>query len=74
MKASDLEIIHSIPTGLFIDKLTGVGGIPRGSITEIFGDEGIGKSSLCLQIVANAQKQGLKCLWADVEWSFAPLL
>ena len=72
MKASELEEIQVIPSGLFIDKLTGIGGIPKGSITEVFGDEGIGKSSLCLQIVASAQKQGLKCLWVDVEWSFTP--
>lgn len=71
-KASDLDEVSVIQTGLFIDKLTGIGGIPKGHITEIFGDPGIGKSSLCLQIVANAQKRGEKCLWADVEWSFAP--
>lgn len=70
--ADSIEDVQPIPTGLFIDKLTGIGGIPRGLITEVFGDEGIGKSSLCLQIVANAQKQGLRCLWADVEWSYSP--
>lgn len=70
--ANSIEEVGVIPTGLFIDKLTGVGGIPRGVITEIFGDEGIGKSSLCLQLVANAQKLGLKCLWADVEYSYVP--
>lgn len=68
--ADSIEDVQPIPTGLFIDKLTGIGGIPRGVITEIWGDEGIGKSSLCLQIVANAQKQGLRCLWADVEYSY----
>lgn len=70
--ASELEHVSVIPTGLFIDRLSGVGGIPIGCITEIFGDEGIGKSSVCLQIVAAAQKQGLNCLWADAEWSYAP--
>lgn len=69
--ADSIEDVQAIPTGLFLDKLTGIGGIPRGVITEIFGDEGIGKSSLCLQAVANAQKQGLRCLFADVEWSYA---
>lgn len=68
--ASTIPTLNVIPTGLFIDKLTGIGGIPRGVITEIFGDESIGKSSLCLQIVAAAQKQGLRCLWVDVERSF----
>jgi recombination protein RecA len=70
--ADSIEEIRVIPTGLFIDKLSGIGGIPRGAITEIFGDEGIGKTSACLQLVANAQKQGLRCLWADVEYSFIP--
>lgn len=70
--ADSIEDVDVIPTGLFLDKLTGIGGIPRGVITEIFGDEGIGKSSLSLQIVAAAQALGLKCLWADVEWSFSP--
>ena len=71
MKASDIGEAEVIPSNLFIDNITGIGGIPRGVITEIFGDESIGKSSLCLQIVANAQKEGLKCLWADVEWSYS---
>ncbi len=70
--ADSLGEVEAIPTGLFIDKLTGIGGIPRGVITEIFGDEGIGKTSLCLQITANAQRLGLKVLWADVEWSYIP--
>lgn len=70
--ASSIEEVGVVPTGLFLDNLTGVGGIPRGVITEIFGDEGVGKSTLCLQLVANAQKLGLRCLWADVEWSYSP--
>jgi recombination protein RecA len=69
--ASEIQDVEVIPSGLFIDNLTGIGGIPRGVITEIFGDEGIGKTSVCLQLVANAQQQGLKCLWADVEWSYS---
>lgn len=71
-KASDLDDIQAIPTGLFIDKLTGVNGIAIGHITEIFGDPGIGKSSLCLQIAASAQKRRLRCLWVDIEWGFTP--
>lgn len=71
--AKDIKTTEVISSGLFIDKLTGIGGIPRGVITEIFGDESIGKSSLCLQLVAAAQQQGLKCLWADVEWSYGTL-
>lgn len=71
--ANEVAEVDVIPTDLFIDNLTGIGGIPRGVITEIFGDEGIGKSSLCLQLVANAQKMGLRCLWADVEWSYSAM-
>jgi recombination protein RecA len=70
LKASELEKVEVIVTGTFLDKCTGIGGIPRGRITEIFGDEGMGKSSICLQMVAAAQKQGLKCLWVDVEYSY----
>lgn len=70
--ADSIGDIEVIKTGLFIDKLSGVGGVPRGVITEIFGDEGIGKTSLAFQIVVAAQKQGLKVLWADVEWSYIP--
>lgn len=70
--ADTIEEVEVIPTGLFVDRLTGIGGIPRGVITEVFGDEGIGKSSLCLQIIAAAQQRKLRCLWADVEYSFEP--
>lgn len=70
--ADSIADVEVIPSGLFIDKLTGIGGIPRGVITEVFGDEGIGKTSVCLQIVAAAQRAGLRCLWADVEWSYTP--
>lgn len=68
--ADSLDGVEVLETGLFIDKLSGIGGLPKGTITEIFGDEGMGKSSLCYQIVRAAQRQGLKCLWADVEWSY----
>lgn len=66
--------IQPISTGLAsFDKITGIGGIPRKRITEIFGEAGLGKSTLCLQLVAEAQKNGLKCLWADAEWTYSPL-
>lgn len=68
--ASKIKTPDVIPSGLFLDNLTGIGGIPRGRITELYGDEGIGKSTLCLQLVAHAQQLGYRCLWADVEWSY----
>lgn len=70
--ADSIEDVSVIPTGLFFDKLSGIGGLPRGVITEIFGDEGLGKSTLCLQAVVAAQQQGMRCLWVDVEWSYIP--
>ncbi len=60
-----------IPTGcLAIDYELGIGGIPRGHATGIFGHRDIGKSVLALNIVAQAQKQGLDCVWIAVETSF----
>lgn len=66
--ASELENVEFISTGLFTDKITN--GVPRGKIMEVWGDASVGKSTLCLQIIASAQKQGLTCLWADVEYSY----
>lgn len=62
-----------ISTGsLLLDKALGIGGLPRGRIVEIFGMESCGKSTLTLHLMANAQKQGLKCLLIDAENSFDP--
>lgn len=69
--ASSLMEVDVIETQLFINKI--VPGIPRGKITEIFGDASVGKSTLTLQVVAEAQNQGLKCLFVDVEYSYSPL-
>lgn len=72
VKASESPFndVSPIKTGTIIDKLSGIYGIPRKRITEIFGDSGVGKSSLCLQAVKQAQQQGLRVLWSDVEWSY----
>lgn len=73
MKASEnpYRDITWIPTGLNgLDRILG-GGIPSRRITEISGWEGVGKSTLALQIIATAQKQGVKCCWSDSEVSFA---
>lgn len=69
--ADELETVPMIETGLFVDRITN--GIPKGRITEVWGDEKIGKSTLALQTVAAAQRQGLKCIWVDAEWSFDSL-
>lgn len=67
---SSYNDVQVIPSGLGVDRITGIGGFPKKRITEIFGESSLGKSTVCLQLVANAQKQGNKCLWADVEWSY----
>jgi len=62
-----------IPTGIFsLDIALGVGGFPRGRIVEIFGPEGGGKTTLALEAIASAQKQGGKALFVDVEHAFFP--
>ncbi len=57
-----------VPTGsLSLDIALGVGGVPRGRIIEIFGPESSGKTTLCLHIVAEAQKQGGIAAYVDAE-------
>lgn len=72
MKASEnpYKKIDWIPTGFGkLDHILG-GGVPQRRITEISGLWGVGKSTLALQIVASAQKEGRDCLWCDSEFSF----
>jgi recombination protein RecA len=60
--------IDAIPTGAInLDAAIGVGGIPRGRITEIYGPESSGKTTLCLHVVANAQKAGGVAAYIDAE-------
>lgn len=64
-----------IPTGILsIDNVLGIGGIPRGKISEIYGPEASGKSSLCLRLIANAQKMGLNTVYIDMEHALNPAL
>ena len=57
-EASHLNI-EVIPTGsLSLDIALGVGGVPRGRITEVYGPEGSGKTTLCQHIIAEAQRMG----------------
>ncbi|MFH1855118.1 MAG: recombinase RecA, partial [bacterium] len=65
--------IHTISTGsLNLDLALGVDGVPRGRITEIFGPEASGKTSLSLAIVAEAQKTGGLAAFVDAEHAFEP--
>jgi recombination protein RecA len=63
-----LLTVEAIPTGaLSLDMALGVGGIPRGRITEIYGPESSGKTTICQHIVAEAQKLGGTCAYVDME-------
>jgi len=65
--------VEAIPTGsLALDSALGVGGIPRGRITEIFGPESSGKTTLATHIVSEAQKLGGTCAFIDAEHAFDP--
>ena len=65
---SPREKIAVIPTGAInLDAAIGVGGIPRGRISEIYGPESSGKTTLCLHLVANVQKAGGVAAYVDAE-------
>lgn len=70
--ALDVEVI---PTGaLALDAALGIGGVPRGRIVEIYGPESSGKTTLSLQIVAEAQALGGVAAFIDAEHALAPRL
>jgi recombination protein RecA len=65
--------VEAIPTGsLSLDIALGVGGIPRGRITEIFGPESSGKTTICQHIVSEAQKLGGTAAYIDMEHALDP--
>jgi recombination protein RecA len=65
--------VDVIPSGsLGVDIAIGVGGIPRGRITEIYGPESSGKTTLCLHVIAEAQKRGGLCAFIDMENALDP--
>src|SRR5499426_4802563 len=66
--------IDAIPTGAInLDAAIGVGGIPRGRITEVYGPESSGKTTLCLHVIANSQRQGGICAFIDMEHALDPV-
>ncbi|MBV9940383.1 MAG: recombinase RecA, partial [Acidobacteriaceae bacterium] len=66
--------VSAISTGsISIDYALGVGGFPRGRICEIFGPESSGKTTIALQVVAEAQKQGGMAAFIDVEHALDPI-
>src|SRR3989475_12119167 len=63
-----------IPTGaLLLDLALGVGGIPRGRVTELYGPESAGKTTLALHVIAEAQKQGGVAAFVDAGHALDPL-
>ncbi|HEY7463157.1 MAG TPA: recombinase RecA [Candidatus Limnocylindria bacterium] len=65
--------VEVIPTGsVALDLALGVGGVPRGRITEIFGPESSGKTTLCYHVVANAQRAGGVAAFIDAEHALDP--
>jgi recombination protein RecA len=64
----EIEPIEAIPTGSFgLDLALGIGGVPKGRIVEIYGPESSGKTTLTLEIIAQAQKQGGVAAFIDAE-------
>lgn len=75
MRLGEAQSMHVevIPTGaLSLDIALGVGGIPRGRITEIYGPESSGKTTICQHIVAEAQALGGTCAFIDMEHALDP--
>ena len=76
MRLGDKELvtIPSISTGsLGLDVALGIGGLPKGRVVEIYGPESSGKTTLTLQVIAEAQKAGGTCAFIDAEHALDPL-
>ena len=71
-QSADIDI-EVIPTGdIALDLALGVGGVPRGRMTEIYGPESSGKTTVALHIIAEAQKTGGEAAFIDVEHALDP--
>ncbi len=71
--SAERQSVDSIPTGsIALDLALGVGGIPRGRITEVFGPESSGKTTLCQHFIAEAQRRGGVAAFIDVEHALDP--
>ena len=76
MRLGDREqvVVPSISTGsLGLDIALGIGGLPRGRVVEIYGPESSGKTTLTLQVIAEAQKVGGTCAFIDAEHALDPI-
>ncbi|NRP10383.1 MULTISPECIES: recombinase RecA [unclassified Marinobacterium] len=68
------EAIPAVSTGsLGLDIALGIGGLPYGRVVEIYGPESSGKTTLTLQVIAEAQKQGKTCAFVDAEHALDPI-
>ena len=66
--------VEAISTGsISLDAATGIGGLPRGRILEIYGPESSGKTTLALQVIAEAQKLGGEAAFIDAEHALDPV-
>jgi len=71
--SSERQQVDFIPTGsIALDLALGVGGIPRGRISEVFGPESSGKTTLCQHVIAEAQRKGGVAAFIDVEHALDP--
>jgi recombination protein RecA len=71
--ATERQQVDFIPTGsIALDLALGVGGVPRGRITEIFGPESSGKTTVCQHVIAEAQRKGGVAAFIDVEHALDP--
>jgi recombination protein RecA len=71
--SAERQQVDFIPTGsIALDLALGVGGIPRGRVTEIFGPESSGKTTVCQHIIAEAQRKGGVAAFIDVEHALDP--
>ena len=77
MKLGQYELTEGVPSistgSIELDIALGVGGIPKGRVTEIFGPEASGKTTLALHIIANAQKEGGTVAFIDAEHALDPV-
>src|SRR5512140_1878422 len=71
--SKERQQVDFIPTGsIALDLALGVGGIPRGRVTEVFGPESSGKTTLCQHVIAEAQRRGGVAAFIDVEHALDP--
>lgn len=71
ISGDETEKVTVIPTGVIpLDLALGIGGLPRGRITDIYGLPSVGKSTICFTLIAKAQRMGIQCAVVDAENSY----